>query len=96
MEYLFIQRQGDREQIIDLLSEFNRNSKNELVCIYNRTVEIGIVGAHAQAQRLVALHHAFKASFGKSPIKLEDNTIGLTGKIELSEGNWMYQSTFNF
>jgi len=96
MEYLFIQRQGDKEQIIEFLLEFNCKSQNELVSIYNRNVEIGIVGAHAQAQRLVALHHAFKNTFGTSPIKVEDNIICLTGSVVLSEGSWIYQSTLNF
>ena len=91
MEYLFIQRLGDREKIMELLIEFKQCSKQELVSRYNRTVEIGIVGAHAQAQMLVALYNAFKTAFGKSPIKVEENTIiSLTGKIELIGEDWKY------
>jgi len=83
MEYLFIQRPGDKEQILELLKEFKLYSKEELVARYKTTVKIGIVGAHAQAQMLVALYNAFKTAFGKSPIKVEDNSIiRLTAKME--------------
>jgi hypothetical protein len=91
MEYLFIQRPGDKEQILELLKEFKLYSKEELVARYNRTVEVGIVGAHAQAQMLVALYNAFKSAFGKSPIKVEDNSIiRLTATIELIGEDWQY------
>ena len=91
MEYLFIQRPGDREKIMELLKEFKQCSKEELVSRYNRTVEVGIVGVHAQAQMLVALYNAFKTAFGKSPVKVEENIIiSLTGKIELIGEDWQY------
>lgn len=91
MEYLFIQRIGDREKITALLNEFKTCSKEELVARYNRTVEIGIIGAHAQAQMIVALHQAFRSAFVKSPITIVDNTIiSLTGKIELIDEDWQY------
>jgi hypothetical protein len=91
MEYLFIQRAGDREKIIELLQEFKQCSKEELVARYNTTVNIGIVGAHAQAQMIVALHQAFRAAFEKSPIRIVDNAIiSLTGKIELIGEDWHY------
>ena len=91
MEYLFIQRPGDREKIMELVGKFKKNSKQELVTYYNSSVTTGIVGVHAQAQMLVALHNAFGATFGKSPIKIEDNIIiSLTGKIELICEEWQY------
>ena len=91
MEYLFIQRPGDREKIMELLKEFKQCSKEELVSRYNRTVEVGIVGVHAQAQMLVALYNAFKTAFGKSPVKVEENIIiSLTGKIEMNGEDWHY------
>jgi hypothetical protein len=93
MEYLFIQRAGDREKIMELLIEFRQCSKEELVFRYNRTVEIGIVGVHAQAQMIVTLNQAFKVAFEKSPIKIVDNAIiSLTGKIELIGDDWQYIS----
>ena len=95
MEYLFIQRVGDREKIIAQLNEFKTCSKEELVARYNRTVEIGIVGSHAQAQMIVALHQAFRAGFEKSPIKIVDNAIiSLTGKIELIGEDWEYNTKY--
>ena len=93
MEYLFIQRPGDREKIMELLIEFKQCSKEELVSRYNRSVELGIVGVHAQAQMLVALHQAFRIVYGKSPIKIVENAIiSLTGKIELTGEDWQYDT----
>ena len=92
MEYLFIQRPGDREKIMELLGNFKKNSKQELITQYNSSVKTGIVGVHAQAQMLVALNNAFGATFGKSPIKIEDNIISLTGKIELIGEDWQYSN----
>ena len=91
MEYLFIQRLGDREKIMELVGKFKKNSKQELVTHYNSSVTTGIVGVHAQAQMLVALNNAFGTTFGKSPIKIEENSIiSLTGKIELIGEEWQY------
>jgi hypothetical protein len=93
MEYLFIQRPGDREKIIELLIEFKQCTKEELVSRYNSAVEVGIVGVHAQAQMLVALFNAFNTAFGKSPVKIEENIIiSLTGKIELYGEDWHYSN----
>jgi hypothetical protein len=91
MEYLFIQRPDDREKIMEFLGNFKKNSKQELVTHYNSSVTTGIVGVHAQAQMLVALNNAFEATFGKSPIKIENNIIiSLTEKIELIGVEWQY------
>ena len=93
MEYLFIQRPDDREKIMEFLGNFKKNSKQELVTHYNSSVKTGIVGVHAQAQMLVALNNAFGATFGKSPIKIEENIIiSLTGKIELIGEDWQYSN----
>jgi hypothetical protein len=93
MEHLFIQRPDDREKIMEFLGNFNKNSKQELVTHYNSSVKTGIVGVHAQAQMLVALNNAFGATFGKSPIKIEENIIiSLTGKIELIGEDWQYSN----
>ena len=93
MEYLFIQRPGDREKIMELLGNYKKKSKQELVSYYNSSVTTGIVGVHAQAQMLVALHNAFGAIFGKSPIKIEENSIiSLTDKIELIGKEWQYSN----
>ena len=93
MEYLFIQRLGDREKIIELSVNFKDKTKQDLIESYNNSVTTGIVGVHAQAQMLIALRSAFKIAFGKSPIKIEDNSIiSLTGKIELIGDDWQYSN----
>lgn len=93
MEHVFIQRTGDKAEILMLYNEFKLISKLDLVHSYNSNVRIGIVGSHAQGQRLVALHNAFKFVFGYSPISIEENIIiSLTGKIQLNEDNWIYEN----
>lgn len=96
MQYIFIQRPGDREKIIELVAAFKLKSKEELIEKYNNSVEVGIVGVHAQAQMLVALRNVFNSVFGKSPITIEDNLIiGLTGKIMLIGNDWEYCQNLN-
>jgi hypothetical protein len=91
MEHLFIERSGDREKIKELLIEFKLCSKQDIVSRYNRSVEVGILGVHAQGQMLIALRFAFITIFGKSPISIEENAIiSLTDKIELIGGDWQY------
>lgn len=93
MEYLFIQREGDKEAIACLLQKYRELSKLDLVTEYNQVQKIGIVGSHAQAQRLVALHLAFKAVFETSPIIIEHQLIiRLTGAIELENDIWAYKN----
>ena len=89
MEYLFIQRRGDREAIAALIQEFESMTKHQLVEKYNRQVEIGIVGVHAQAQKIVALNIVFNRVFGVSPIEIVDGVlIKISSKIELDDENW--------
>ena len=91
MVHLFIQRSGDREKIKELLIEFKLCSKQDLISRYNRSVELGILGVHAQGQMLIALRFAFITTFGKSPINIEENAIiSLTDMIELIGDDWQY------
>ena len=93
MEYLFIQREGDKEAIACLLKEYRELSKLALVTEYNQAQKIGIVGSHAQAQRLVAIHLAFKDIFKTSPIIVEHQLIiRLSGAIAFVNGNWVYKN----
>ena len=93
LEHVFIPRTGDRERVIELYENLKKSSKAELVASYNNAVRIGIVGAHAQAIRLIALNWSFKDVFQKSPIKIEDNVlISLTGAIDLKDDDWEYQN----
>lgn len=92
MEYLFIQRPGDKNEILKLLKKFKEYSNEELIKDYNKAVEIGIVGSRAQAQKLIALNISFNIIFRNSPIKIENNIlIRLTEKIKLVGNNWHYQ-----
>ncbi len=89
MEYLFLQRPGDREAIVKLIQELENLTKEQLVQQYNRQVEIGIVGAHAQARKIVALNIVFNRVFGASPIKIVDGLlIIISEKIEFKGENW--------
>lgn len=91
MEYVFIQRQGDKEAVKELIDSFKKLSKIDLIKEYNSEVKIGIVGSHAQAQRIVALNIVFMSIFRKSPIKVEQNLIiSLTGMIGLKNHDWYY------
>ena len=93
MEYLFIQRKGDKEAIACLHQEYLELSKLALVTEYNQAQKIGIVGSHAQAQRLVALHLAFKEVFNSSPIIIEQQLIiRLSGTIAFESGNWVFKN----
>jgi hypothetical protein len=92
MDYLFINQVSDKSIIMDLIIEFKKYPKEELVENYNNAVSLGIVGSRAQAQRLIALNVAFNSTFSSSPIKIIDNMlIRLTEKIELVENEWQYQ-----
>ena len=91
MEYVFIQRPGDREAVGIIIQEFEKLSKPQLVDQYNRLVQIGIVGVHAQALRIVALHLVFNSVFGSSPIIVEDKIlIKLSGPIVLCGEAWQF------
>ncbi len=91
MEHLFLQRVGDKEQILAFLSELKECSPAELVDRYNSTQKLGFVGSHAQAQKVIALHHAFMAQFNASPISITNNSLlRLTGSIALHGNEWKY------
>jgi hypothetical protein len=92
MDYLFILQPSEKSIITDLIIEFKKLPKEELVENYNNAVSLGIVGSRAQAQRLIALNVTFNYSFHSSPIKIIDNMlIRLTNKIELIGNEWQYQ-----
>jgi|GEM_PF-1194088 hypothetical protein len=91
MEYMFIIREGDKEAIFELKNNFKKSPKSDIIAAYNNCVKIGIVGAHAQAQRILALHFIFISIFEKSPINIEhDLIISLTGMIGLKNEQWYY------
>lgn len=91
MEYLFIQRQGDRDQILNWYDQLKLLSKSALVDRYNQVVQLGIVGSHAQAQMIVAMHHVFITVFGQSPIVIQDNVLlQLSSHIVFQGEQWQF------
>ncbi len=81
MKYVFISRKGDQEAFKEFYQDLIGLPNDALLMQYNRQAEIGIVGVHAQALKLLALRNVFLQRFGKSPILIEDDiVISLTGK----------------
>ena len=81
MKYVFISRKGDQETFKKFFRDLEFLPNETLLDQYNRQVDIGIVGVHAQALKLLALRKIFLERFGESPILLEDDIIiSLTGK----------------
>lgn len=91
MKHVFISRKGDKEFIQKKYFEFSKYQDLKLIEMYNREVNIGLVGVHAQAKHLIALHIAFQKRFGKSPISITDNSlIALNSKIESKVHSWQF------
>ena len=89
MKHIYIPRTGDRELLIEFYKKFRTLSNQELIDSYNSSVDLGIVGAHAQGLHLIAERKVFMERFGKSPIKIEDNIIiSLSKKIKLKSKNF--------
>jgi len=84
MEYYLQLREGDQQIIDDHIRWFKEKTSQELVDLYNDQVKCGIVGVHGQGLYLIALDHVFKKRFGKSPITLKNNVIGLGRKVRLA------------
>ena len=81
MKYVFISRKGDQETFKKFFRDLEFLPNETLLDQYNRQVDIGIVGVHAQALKLLALRKVFLQRFGESPVLLEDDIlISLTGK----------------
>ena len=91
--HIYIYREGDREIVAKSL-EFNMNKSNtEIIEAYNDACTLGFVGVHRQALSVIALNIAFNKRFGKSPIRVTDNTlIEFTGAILLINNDWIYES----
>ena len=80
MEYVFIARKDDAETFNKFYKSLEGLPNETILDQYNKQVEIGIVGVHAQALKLLALRKVFLERFGESPIHLEDDVIiSLTG-----------------
>jgi hypothetical protein len=90
MEYIYIQRRGDTETITESINGFATISNESLIDDYNKQFKCGITGVHAQALYLMAMGHVFLKRFGKSPIYMEDNVLGMRDQIKLSGDTFEY------
>jgi hypothetical protein len=94
MELLLIPRPGDRERLLEHITQMKTFSLAELVDAYNASQRIGITGNQFQGVYLLGMHKVFLDSFGKSPIEWTNNILlKLTRSIEVSGDRWEYVDT---
>ena len=84
MVYIYIKREGDIPIINEHIKSFDANNNESLISDYNRQSRCGITGVHAQALYLMAMGSIFFKRFGKSPIYMENNVLGMKEQIKLS------------
>ena len=83
MEYLLIQKEGFKELYLNEIKKLELSSSTELIKLYNKQVDIGIVGVYRQAAYLVALRKMFLERFNQSPVHVKDNVlVSLTAKVK--------------
>jgi hypothetical protein len=90
MEYVYIRIKGDREIITDKVKSFESCNNESLIADYNKQSNLGITGVRGQALYLMAMGHIFFKRFGKSPIYMENNVLGMRGQIKLSGDTFEY------
>jgi len=91
LQYMLLERPGDREFAIKMLSGYTQLDNAGLIEVYNSAWRVGIVGSHLQAVSYYALHIAFKRRFGKSPILIEEEIIlSLSEPITAVGESWDY------
>ncbi len=79
-KYVFFGRKEDADPIQQYLEELMQFTPEQLVEVYNTTVETGFVGSRQQARRVIALHNAMKRVMGYSPITILDNAVIVLGE----------------
>ena len=83
MEYVLIQKEGFKELYLNELKKLELLTSSELIRLYNKQVDIGIVGVYRQAVFIVALRKVFKDRFNQSPVRVKDNVlVSLTSKVK--------------
>ena len=90
MEYVYIGMKGDREIITDKVKMFESCSNDSLIADYNKQSKCGITGVRGQALYLMAMGHVFFKRFGKSPIYMENNILGMKGQIKIAGDTFEY------
>jgi hypothetical protein len=91
MEFIYIRREGDIEILQEKIKVFQSYTDEELTEAYNQQAKCGITGVHSQALYLMSLGHVFLKRFGKSPIYLKSNVLGMHGQIKLSGDSFEYK-----
>ena len=87
MEYIYVDREDDKNIIADYKKRFEAETLEALVASYNGQVKCGIVGVHRQALYLIALRQEFKERLKESPVYLLEHVLGLVGPIVVVNGN---------
>jgi hypothetical protein len=90
MEYIYIRRKSDLEILHERVKTFQSFTNEELITAYNTQAKCGITGVHTQALYLMSMGHVFLKRFGKSPIYMENNVLGMRGQIKLSGDTFEY------
>ena len=90
MEYVYIGMKGDSETITGKVKVFDSYSNDSLIADYNKQSKCGITGVRGQALYLMAMGHVFFKRFGKSPIYMENNVLGMKEQIKLSGDTFEY------
>ena len=93
MEYILIQRPDFKEIFLTQIKKLEILPSEKLIELYNRQVEVGIVGVYRQAVYLAALRKQFIDRFNQSPIELKkDILLTLTNKIKVQNGILKYMN----
>ena len=91
MEYVLIQKEGFKELYLNELKKLELLTSSELIRLYNKQVDIGIVGVYRQAVFIVALRKVFKDRFNQSPVRVKDNVlVSLTSKVKQLQHSLYY------
>ena len=91
MVFIYIRHDGDTQILAENVKRFETRCKKDLISDYNSQAKCGITGVHAQALYLMAMGHIFFKRFGKSPIYIENNVLGMKGQIKLSGDTFEFE-----
>jgi hypothetical protein len=75
VEYIYLPRHQDNNLLDELISKYTVYGKQQIIKMCRNAVRIGIVGSHSQAIHLIALNIVAKRVIGKSPVRIENNSL---------------------
>ena len=93
LKHILIERPGDRKIIADNHARYSQKTNTELIEMYNKQQELGLVGSWPQALLCFSLFLLFNERFGKSPILVEKFVLSLTEPIVEKGDSWEYVET---